>query len=230
MIDKISLSTYLTAIDRIVQDEIHMPNIMSSASQAYRVILIGAVLILAAVTLGAFTTRPVGAATCPELLQHTFPSLQDGTPHSLCQYQGKVILVVNTASYCGFTDQYGGLEALYRKYRAHGLVVLGFPSNDFGNQEPGDSKQIAKFCRRTYNVEFPMLEKSHVAGSQRTPFYAELARRSGQTPKWNFHKYLIDRSGSQVQGFESAVAPDDKQFPAALHKMLDARKSLIRKT
>lgn len=202
-----------------------MPNTMSSVIQVYRVILIGAALIM-----GAVTFRPANAASCPELLQHTFPSLQDGTPQSLCQYQGKVILVVNTASFCGFTDQYGGLEALYRKYRAHGLVVLGFPSNDFGNQEPGDSKQIAKFCRRTYNVEFPMLEKSHVVGSQRTPFYAELARRSGQTPRWNFHKYLIDRAGSQVLGFESAVAPDDKQFLAALHKLLDARKSLVRKT
>ncbi len=202
-----------------------MPNAMSSAAQVFRVILIGAALIL-----GAVTFRPANAASCPELLQHTFPGLPDGSPQSLCQYQGKVILVVNTASFCGFTDQYGGLEALYRQFRAQGLVVLGFPSNDFGNQEPGDSKQIASFCRRTYNVEFPMLGKSHVVGPQRTPFYAELARRSGQTPRWNFHKYLIDRAGSQVLGFESAVAPDHKQFLAALQKLLDTRKSLIRKT
>lgn len=198
---------------------------MSSAFQVCRVILAGAVLVL-----GALILRPAYADSCPEVLQHTFPSLHDGTPQDLCQYRGKVILVVNTASFCGFTDQYGGLEALYRKYRAQGLVVLGFPSNDFGSQEPGDSKQIARFCRRTYDVGFPMLEISHVVGSLRTRFYAELERRSGQTPQWNFHKYLIDRTGSQVLGFESAVAPDDERFMAVLLKLLDARKTLIRKT
>lgn len=170
------------------------------------------------------------AKECPPLLRHSFPSLQDGSPQNLCQYQGKVILVVNTASYCGFTDQYGGLEALNRKYKDQGLVVLGFPSNDFGNQEPGDSKKIATFCRRTYNVAFPMLEKSHVLGTQRNAFYAELERRTGRKPAWNFHKYLIDHAGQRVESFESAVAPDDKHLLESLHKMLDARKKLVRKT
>jgi glutathione peroxidase len=170
------------------------------------------------------------AADCPELLRHSFPSLQTSEPQNLCQYQGKVILVVNTASYCGHTDQYGGLETLYRKYKDRGLVVLGFPSNDFGNQEPGDNKQIAKFCRLTYSVEFPMFEKSSVSGDRRNPLFAELDRRTGQQPRWNFHKYLIDRNGSRVISFESAVAPDDKRLLEALRKLLDARKTVMRIT
>lgn len=170
------------------------------------------------------------ANDCPQLLRHSFPSLQTGSLQNLCQYHGKVLLVVNTASYCGFTGQYGGLEALNRKYKDQGLVVLGFPSNDFGNQEPGTSKQIASFCRRTYNVEFPMLEKSHVVGIQRNPLYAELERRTGQKPRWNFHKYLIDRNGAQVISFDSAVEPDDPHLIESLHKMLDARKKLVRTT
>jgi glutathione peroxidase len=170
------------------------------------------------------------AEDCPPLLRHSFPSLQTGEPQNLCQYQGKVILVVNTASYCGYTDQYGGLEALYRRYKDQGLVVLGFPSNDFDGQEPGSSKQIAKFCRLTYSVEFPMFEKSAVSGGKRNPFFAELDRRTGQTPRWNFHKYLIDRNGNQVMSFESAVPPDDKRLLQTLRKLLDARKSIVRTT
>jgi glutathione peroxidase len=170
------------------------------------------------------------AADCPKLLKHSFPSLQTGEPQNLCQYQGKIILVVNTASYCGYTDQYGGLEALYRQYKSQGLVVLGFPSNDFGQQEPGDNKKIAQFCRLTYSVEFPMFEKSHVIGLQRNALFAELDKRTNQTPKWNFHKYLIDHTGNRVQGFESAVAPDDKALMDALGKLLNARKALLRAT
>lgn len=180
--------------------------------------------------IAAVWSGQVLAKECPPLLRHSFPSLQDGSPQNLCQYQGKVILVVNTASYCGFTDQYGGLEALNRKYKDQGLVVLGFPSNDFGNQEPGDSKKIATFCRLTYNVEFPMLEKSHVVGKQRNAFYAELERRTQRKPAWNFHKYLIDHAGKRVESFESAVAPDDKRLLESLHRMLDARKKLVRRT
>lgn len=170
------------------------------------------------------------AATCPQLLRHTFPDLRDGTPKDLCQYQGKVILVVNTASYCGHTDQYGGLEALYRQYKDRGLVVLGFPSNDFGRQEPGSNQSIAKFCRLNYNVEFPMFGKSVVSGHARNAFYAELDKRTGQAPRWNFHKYLIDRDGVTVQSFESATQPDDRRLLDALHRMLDARKPIARQT
>ena len=168
------------------------------------------------------------AGDCPDLLRHSFPSLQKNQPQDLCQYQGKVILVVNTASFCGYTNQYGGLEALNRKYREQGLVVLGFPSNDFGGQEPGNSKQIADFCRLTYSVEFPMLAKSHVVGEQRNAFYAELERRTSKKPSWNFHKYLIDHTGTRVMSFESAVAPDDKRLLKSLHELLDARKKTIR--
>jgi glutathione peroxidase len=176
--------------------------------------------------LGAGWATRSHATDCPELLRHSFPSLQTGEPRNLCQYQGNVILVVNTASYCGFTDQYGGLEALYRKYKDKGLVVLGFPSNDFGGQEPGNNKQIAKFCRLTYSVEFPMFEKSSVTGDKRNQLFAELDRRTGQQPRWNFHKYLIDRGGRQVISFESAVAPDDKRLIKSLHKMLDAPRAI----
>jgi len=182
------------------------------------------------ILLGAGWSLRSYASDCPQLLRHSFPSLQTGEQHNLCQYQGKVILVVNTASYCGYTDQYGGLEALYRKYKDRGLVVLGFPSNDFGNQEPGNSKQIAKFCRLTYSVEFPMFEKSSVSGAKRNALFAELDRRTGQPPRWNFHKYLIDRNGSKVISFESAVQPDDKHLLESLRKLLDARKTVMRTT
>ncbi len=181
------------------------------------------------VLLGITLSTRGWADNCPELLRHQFPSLQTGERQDLCKYQGKVILVVNTASYCGYTDQYGGLEALNRKYGENGLVVLGFPSNEFGGQEPGTSKQIADFCRLTYSVEFPMLAKSSVVGSRRNAFYVQLEQRTGQKPRWNFHKYLIDHTGSKVLSFESAVAPDDKRLIEALHRFLDTRKAAIRK-
>ena len=157
------------------------------------------------------------AADCPKLLNHTFASLQDGKPMPLCQYQGKVILVVNTASYCGFTSQYEGLEKLYARLKDKGLVVLGFPSNDFGEQEPGNDKQIADFCRLTYGVEFPMVSKTEVKGKNAHPFYLQLAEITDSRPKWNFHKYLIDRSGSRVVAYGSLTKPDDK----ALLKQID---------
>lgn len=150
------------------------------------------------------------AAECPALLKHTFPSLQDGKPQSLCQYQGKVILVVNTASYCGFTAQYDGLEKLYARLKGQGLVVLGFPSNDFGEQEPGSEQEIADFCRLTYGVEFPMMGKSVVKGRGANAFYLKLAEITGSKPQWNFHKYLISRDASQVVAYNSNTRPDDK--------------------
>lgn len=184
------------------------------------------VLLLAA-TLLAFQAR---AGDCPQVLRHTFGSLQTGESQDLCRYAGNVVLVVNTASYCGFTDQYAPLEALYRKYKDRGLVVLGFPSNDFGGQEPGSNKQIATFCRLTYGVEFPMFEKTRVVGKGRSTLYAELHRRTGQQPRWNFHKYLIDRDGNRVLSFESAVAPDDRRLMQELTRMLDARRVVKRTT
>ena len=161
------------------------------------------------------------ADTCPALLNHRFPRLQDGAPQDLCQYAGKVVLVVNTASFCGFTPQYRGLEALDRKYRERGLVVLGFPSNDFA-QESGSNKQIAEFCENTFGVKFPMFAKSAVRGADANPLFRELARASGTTPKWNFYKYLIARDGRVVQAWSSMTAPDDLGFVRTVERELAA--------
>jgi glutathione peroxidase len=159
-------------------------------------------------------------AACPALLQHQFTRLQDDAPQNLCQYAGKVVLVVNTASYCGFTKQYEGLEALYAKYEKRGLVILGFPSNDFGQQEPGSSKQIADLCFNTYGVKFPMFNKVKVVGAQRTAFYTQLFDATKAAPKWNFHKYLIGRDGKQVQSYASAVEPMARELTAAIEAAL----------
>jgi glutathione peroxidase len=169
---------------------------------------------------------PPATDTCPELLNYSFNRLQTGNPESLCQYRGKVVLIVNTASYCGYTHQYEGLEALYRKYKSRGLVVVGFPSNDFGGQEPGSNKEIAEFCRLTYGVEFPMFEKSSVTSIKTNPLYAELLARTGQSPKWNFHKYLVDRDGKQVTSFGTRVEPDNGDLVGAVERMLAAKPAL----
>jgi glutathione peroxidase len=160
------------------------------------------------------------AANCPALLNQNFKRLQDEAPQNLCQYSGKVVLVVNTASYCGFTSQYQGLEALYAKYQARGLVVLGFPSNDFGQQEPGSAKEIADFCFNTYGVKFPMFSKTVVKGPQRHAFFNTLAQATGKTPQWNFHKYLIDRTGKVLASYPSATGPDNASLVAAIQKAL----------
>jgi glutathione peroxidase len=159
------------------------------------------------------------AAACPSVLDHRFKTLQ-GQPADLCQYQGKVVLVVNTASFCGYTPQYQGLEAIYQKYRGKGLVVLGFPSNDFGAQEPGTNEQVADFCERTYQVKFPMLEKTAVTGKDANPVYQELTAKTGQPPKWNFHKYLVARDGAVLASYPSTVKPDDPQLGSAIEKAL----------
>lgn len=159
-------------------------------------------------------------SVCPALWQMTFPRLQDDKPQDLCQYQGKVALVVNTASYCGFTSQYEGLEKVYARYQAQGLVVLGFPSNDFGQQEPGNSKQIADFCFNTYGVKFPMFAKTSVTGNAANPLFKELVQQTGSTPRWNFHKYLVDRQGKVVGAFPSETTPEDARLIAAIQKAL----------
>lgn len=154
------------------------------------------------------------------LLQHTFPRLQDGTPQALADYAGKVLLVVNTASYCGLTPQYAGLQKLYAERKDRGLVVLGFPSNEFGAQEPGGEAQIADFCQSFYGVEFPMFGKTTVTQGQANPFHRALGEQTGDWPKWNFHKYLIDRSGTQVLSFGSMVAPDSPELLVAIDRFL----------
>ena len=156
---------------------------------------------------------------CPALLDRSLNSILE-KPQSLCEYAGKVVLVVNTASQCGYTPQYDGLEALYKKYRGRGLVVLGFPMNDFGGQEPGSNQQIAEFCVNQYAIDFPMFAKTDLAGN---PLYRDLASATGQRPKWNFHKYLVDRSGQQVMSFDTRVSPDDAKLVGALEKLLEEK-------
>lgn len=169
------------------------------------------------------SARPAASGACPATLQHEFARLQDDALQSLCQYAGKVVLVVNTASYCGFTVQYEGLEALYAKYQNQGFVVLGFPSNNFGKQEPGSGKEIADFCFNTYGVKFPMFAKSEVVGPKRNPLYENLFAATRVAPTWNFHKYLIDRGGKPVASFSSNVPPDNVNIVTAIEKALSQK-------
>ena len=158
------------------------------------------------------------AGSCPALLSHKVNDIL-GQPADLCEYAGKVVLVVNTASYCGYTPQYKGLQALHERYRQRGLVVLGFPSNDFGQQEPGSDKEIADFCDRTYAVKFNLFGKTSVQPGA-SPFFDGLASATGQRPEWNFHKYLIARDGTTVASFGSAVEPDSPQFVSKVEQLL----------
>jgi glutathione peroxidase len=169
-------------------------------------------------------TFPTGAAdsSCPSLLNHKLSSLQN-EPLSLCQYSKKVLLIVNTASECGYTPQYEGLEKLYRRYRDQGFAVLGFPANDFGGQEPGANQEIAQFCRLNYGVTFPMFAKTSVAGAKANSLYRALAAQTGKPPRWNFHKYLLNRAGQPVAVFESAVEPEDPRITGQIEKLLAAR-------
>jgi glutathione peroxidase len=162
----------------------------------------------------------VSTPACEGMLDYSFPALLTGKPQSLCDYAGKVVLVVNTASQCGYTPQYEGLEALYKRYQARGLVIIGFPSNDFGGQEPGSNKDVAQFCQMNYGVSFPMFEKTAVSGSRANPFYAALAQGAGGAPRWNFHKYLIDRSGKRVLGFASDTTPGDARLVSQIERLL----------
>ena len=153
---------------------------------------------------------PAGAQPgCRAALDFHKRPLTGTTPVHLCRaHAGKVVLIVNTASRCAYTDQYAQLEALYDTYAGRGLVVLGFPSNDFGHQEPGSEREIRDFCRLTYDVSFPMYAKSRVAAPQAEPLFAHLAQLSGEAPAWNFHKYLIGRDGRLLGSFPASVAPD----------------------
>ncbi|MEN5222837.1 glutathione peroxidase [Stenotrophomonas sp. TWI602] len=164
----------------------------------------------------------VGAsAQAADLLDVSYrPLAGKGEVNLAKQYGGKVLLVVNTASKCGFTPQYEGLEALQRKYAARGFSVLGFPSNDFKGQEPGDETQIQEFCTLTYGVKFPMFQKVVVTGRDATPLYRSLATATGVSPGWNFHKYLISRDGRVVAQFPSKVTPDDPKLVAAIEREL----------
>jgi glutathione peroxidase len=175
--------------------------------------------LLAAVLL---LTSGAACAACPQLLDVNVPTLTEDAA-SLCRFEGKVLLVVNTASQCGYTPQYEGLEKLYRRYKDKGLVVVGFPSNDFGGQEPGSNREIAKFCEVNYGVTFPMFGKSPVAKGDVNPFYERLARASNSRPRWNFHKYLVDRKGEKVLAFDTKVDPNDARLVKEVERLLGER-------
>jgi glutathione peroxidase len=178
---------------------------------------------LSFVVLAAFATP---ALACSELLDVEFRPLAGQEPAKLFErFDGQVLLVVNTASKCGFTPQYEGLEALHAKYASRGFAVLGFPSNDFRAQEPGSEKEIRGFCTLTYGVKFPMFEKVHVTAEEAHPFYRKLAlAREGRYPSWNFYKYLVDRDGNVIGDFSSKVKPDDAELVAAIEKALGPAK------
>jgi glutathione peroxidase len=144
----------------------------------------------------------------------------DGQPVSLAGYKGKAVLLVNVASRCGYTPQYAGLEALYRKYKDRGLVVIGVPANNFGGQEPGSNTEIRNFCSRTYGVTFPMMAKVSVKGADQAPLYQYLTSSLGGEVKWNFTKFLAGKDGRPVARFEPKVTPDDPELAAAIEKAL----------
>lgn len=177
--------------------------------KTFRLIAVAALLAtgFASPSFAATPAAPAPAsAACPATLSHTFPRLQDEKPQSLCQYRGKVLLVVNTASYCGFTPQYKGLEAVHEKYKGKGLVVLGFPSNDFA-QEKASNKEIADFCESTFGVKFPMFAASSVRGDAANPLFKQLAAATGTAPKWNFYKYIVGRNGQVAGSWASTATP-----------------------
>ena len=175
---------------------------------------------------GAFVSHRTEALPAAKASAKGFYALQatdiDGKRVSLSQYAGKVALVVNTASMCGFTPQYEGLEALYQKYKDQGFVILGFPSNDFGSQEPGSNEEIKKFCEKSYRITFPLFAKDKVTGADKQPIYKFLteAKGAGEEVDWNFEKFLIDPKGAVVGRFKSRVKPSadelDKQIQALL--------------
>ena len=174
--------------------------------------LIGALLIMA-------TSLYAGSS----LYSFTLNSI-DGKPAPLAEYKGKVVLIVNVASQCGYTPQYSALEAIYEKYKDQGFVILGFPANNFGAQEPGTNEEIKTFCSRKYSVKFPMYAKISVKGDDQAPLYAYLTKQTGPgitgDIKWNFTKFLVDKNGNVVQRFEPAVTPDSKELTSAIEKQL----------
>ena len=172
--------------------------------------------------LGLSLALPCAAqAVCPAVLDENYRPLTGKEPVHLCErFGGQVLLVVNVASKCGFTPQYEGLEALHEKLSPQGFAVVGFPSNDFKGQEPGTEQEIAEFCKLTYGVKFPMFEKVHVVGDETTSIYRKLSAATGESPKWNFHKYLVDRQGNVVASFGSKTTPDDAALAAKIDELI----------
>lgn len=162
------------------------------------------------------STSLFGASSIHEFTLNTI----DGKAAPLGAYKGKVLLVVNVASRCGFTPQYTGLEALYKKYKAQGLVIVGFPANNFGSQEPGTNEEIKTFCSSKYNVTFPMYSKISVTGGDKAPLYEYLTGTGGGEVKWNFTKFLVGPDGKVIQRFESGVSPESAELVSAVEKAL----------
>src|SRR5579871_1138312 len=179
--------------------------------------------VVRSVLFGALLTMTTTLIAGSGLYGFTLNSI-DGKPAPLSDYKGKVVLIVNVASKCGFTPQYSALESIYEKYKDQGFVILGFPANNFGAQEPGTNEEIKTFCSRKYNVTFPMYAKISVKGADQAPLYAYLTKETGPAitgdVKWNFTKFLVDRNGNVVQRFEPAVTPDSKEVTAAIEKQL----------
>ena len=185
-------------------------NLLKSRVLSFTFLLFGSI---------AFTPALTTAAVCPELLNEKVTTLE-GDSLDLCSLSGKVIMAVNTASYCGNTPQYEGLEALFKKFKNDGLIIIGFPSNDFGGQEPGSNEEIATFCAVNYGVTFPMTEKSRVVSAEANPFYKKLAAATGKRPTWNFHKYLISKTGNTVISFPSSFGPNNSTLTSQIEKLL----------
>lgn len=179
---------------------------------------------LAKLALAALALLALGAGAPDSVYDFSLNRI-DGTPESLSAYRGKVLMLVNVASKCGNTPQYEDLEALYEKYRERGLVVLGFPANDFGRQEPGSNEEIAEYCRATWGVRFPMFEKISVRGDEQHPLYAFLTSRPapvGGEIRWNFQKFLVDRDGRVVERIAPGTNPRDAEVVRRIEALLDA--------
>lgn len=183
--------------------------------------------LLIAALVPALLTIATAASAAEESKLYSIPlKTIDGKPATLKQYEGKVLLIVNTASECGFTPQYKGLEAIWEKYQGQGLMVLGFPSNDFGGQEPGSEEEIKAFCTDNYKVTFPMFSKLHVKGAEQHPLYAELTGKSSVKPgpvKWNFGKFLIGKDGTLLARFDSDVKPESDTLKTAIESALSSK-------
>lgn len=167
-------------------------------------------------TFSLFASAMFAASTVHEFSLNTI----DGQPAPLSRYKGKVMLLVNVASQCGYTPQYAGLQSLYEKYKGKGLVIVGVPANNFGGQEPGTNEEIKTFCTRKYNVTFPMMSKVSVKGSDMVPLYSYLTSETGGDVKWNFTKFLVDKEGKIVKRFESKVTPDSSEMTSAIEQAL----------
>ena len=180
-------------------------------------------LMLGGLLMFGLTSAKAADAQEGSAYDYSFTTLIGENPLPLSQFKGKVILIVNTASHCGFTKQYSGLQKLYDDYKDKGLVILGVPANDFGGQEPGSSDEIAQFCKLNYGVTFPMASKQVVSGDEAHPFYL-WARKTlgfGTAPKWNFHKYLVSRDGALIDYFNSTTSPDSDRLIKAIDTALE---------